>query len=120
MYSNQQGFSNAPIVYPELDYQPLKLYHQGSPRFHDFQKEIIFHVASKYDFMTVGAISNFSRDDALKYVNAKEKEMNMMILFEDIEVGFEMDNRFNYKGLKFSELKKAINSISSFAEGTKA
>lgn len=120
MYSKHQSFPDAPIVYPELEYQPCKLYHQSGPRIHEFHKEMFAQVTSKYDVMTVGEVGHSTREDALKYVSAKEKEMNMMFLFDVVEVGCEVSDRFRYKGYKLPELKKAINSICSFAEGTDA
>ncbi|WPK27406.1 hypothetical protein PUMCH_004793 [Australozyma saopauloensis] len=120
MYSKVQSFPDAPIVYAELDYQPCKLYHQGGPRIHEFHKEMFAQVTSKYDVMTVGEVGHSSREDALKYVSAAEKEMNMMFLFDVVEVGCQVEDRFRYKGYKLPDLKKAIQTMSAFAEGTDA
>lgn len=120
MYSKHQGFLDVPIVFPEMEFQPCKMYHQSGPRIHEFHKEMFAQVTSKYDVMTVGEVGHSTREDALKYVSAKEKEMNMMFLFDVVEVGCRVEDRFRYKGFTLPEFKTAINNICSFAEGTDA
>lgn len=120
MYSKHLGFPDAPIVYPELEYQPCKIYHQSGPRIHEFHKEMFAQVTSKYDAMTVGEVGHSTREDALKYVSAKEKEMNMMFLFDVAEVGVDVGDRFRFKSFKLPEFKKAVETVCSFAEGTDA
>lgn len=120
MYSKVQSYPDAPIVFPDLEFQPCKESHQSGPRIHEFHKEMFQTVTSKYDAMTVGEVGHSTREDALKYVSAKEKEMNMMFLFDVVEVGSDTKDRFRYKGYKLPELKKAVDNMCSFAEGTDA
>lgn len=120
MYSKVQSFPDAPIVFPDQQWQPCKDFHQSGPRIHEFHKEMFSKVTSKYDAMTVGEVGHSTREDALKYVSAKEKEMNMMFLFDVVEVGCEVEDRFRYRAWKLDELKKAISNMSSFAKGTDA
>ena len=120
MYSKVQSFPDAPIVFPDSEFQPCKKYHQSGPRIHEFHKEMFSKVTSKYDAMTVGEVGHSTREDALKYVSAKEKEMNMMFLFDVVEVGSDPSDRFRYNGYSLVDLKKAVENMCKFTEGTDA
>lgn len=120
IYSKVQLYADAPIVFPDLEWQPAQLYHEGGPRIHEFHKEMFAKVTSKYDAMTVGEVGHCSREDALKYVSAKEKEMNMMFLFDLVELGSNTADRFRYDGFDLVELKNAVSKMIQFTEGTDA
>ncbi|QRG39018.1 alpha-glucosidase [Candidozyma auris] len=120
MYSKVQSFPDAPIVFPDSEWQPCKKYHQSGPRIHEFHKEMFAKVTSKYDAMTVGEVGHSTREDALKYVSAKEKEMNMMFLFDVVETGSKPEDRFRYDGFTLKDFKQAVINMSSFTEGTDA
>lgn len=120
MYSKVQSYADAPIVFSDLEFQPCKAFHQSGPRIHEFHKEMFAKVTSKYDAMTVGEVGHSTREDALKYVSAKEKEMNMMFLFDLVELGSIPEDRFRYKGFTLKEFKDAVNSMTSFTKGTDA
>lgn len=120
MYSKVQSFADAPVVFPDLDGQPCKQFHQSGPRIHEFHKEMFKKVTSKYDAMTVGEVGHSSREDALKYVSAKEKEMNMMFLFDVVEIGSPAEDRFLYQGYTLKQFKQAVANMSTFTEGTDA
>lgn len=120
MYSKVQSFSDAPIVFPDSEWQPCQKYFQNGPRIHEFHKEMFASVTSKYDAMTVGEVGHSPREDSLKYVSAKEKEMIMMFLFDAVEVGSNPSDRFIYDGYKLTDFKKAVQNQSSFIEGTDA
>lgn len=117
MYS-KKSYEDAPIVFPDSEWQPCKEFHQNGPRIHEFHKEMVEQVTGKYDVMTVGEVGHGTREENLKYVSAKEKEMNMIFLFDLVELGSDPRDRFAYKGYKLSELKKAIENQSVFLEGT--
>ena len=120
MYSKVQTFEDAPIVFPDQKWQPSQKFHQSGPRIHEFHKEMFAKVTSKYDAMTVGEVGHCEREDALKYVSAKEKEMNMMFLFDFVELGLDPKDRFRYNGYKLTDLKKAVTTMSLFIDGTDA
>lgn len=120
MYSKVQSFPDAPIVFPDSEWQPCHKYFQNGPRIHEFHKEMFSSVTSKYDAMTVGEVGHSPREESLKYVSAKEKEMNMMFLFDVVEVGSNTADRFIYEGYKLTDFKKAVENQSSFIEGTDA
>ncbi|CDR39508.1 CYFA0S03e04170g1_1 [Cyberlindnera fabianii] len=114
LYSKVQTFEDAPIIFPDHKYQPFGPLSRSGPRIHEFHKEMYAQVTSKYDAMTVGEVGRCSKVDALKYVSAKEKEMNMMFLFDTVDVGTTKNDRFNYRGWKLTEFKDAIANQSDF------
>ncbi|KAG2736235.1 hypothetical protein G9P44_000325 [Scheffersomyces stipitis] len=120
LYSKDQRFPDCPIVYPDEEFQPSQKYSSNGPRIHEFHKEMYANVTSNYDAMTVGEVGHCSREDALKYVSAKEQEMNMIFLFNAINVGYDKADRYRYKGWTLTDFKKAIQKDSSFIEGTDA
>lgn len=120
MYSKNQKFPDAPIVFPDSKWQPCGMYYQNGPRIHEFHKEMFAKVTSKYDAMTVGEVGHSSAEEALRYVSAKENEMNMIFLFDLVDLGSAPNDRYDYIGYGLKDLKKAIRSQSSFAEGTDA
>lgn len=120
LYSKVQTFPDAPILIPDLEWQPFDQFCQSGPRIHEFHKEMFQQATSKYDVMTVGEIGHSTREDALKYVSAKEKEMNMMFLFDVVQVGTDPQDRYGIKEWKLSDFKQTVRNMSSFAEGTDA
>lgn len=119
MYSKHQDFRDAPIVFPDQIYQPCKIYHQHGPRIHEFHKEIA-ELMEPYDVMTVGEVGHSTRDESLKYVASSRKEMNMMFLFDVVEVGSDPRDRFRYNGFDLVDFKKAIQNQSDFVQDSDA
>lgn len=120
MYSKDQRFLDAPIVYSDVEYQPCKIYHQNGPRIHEFHKEMFSTVTSKYDAMTVGEVGHSSREETLKYVGASRGELNMMFLFDMVELGSDSDDRLRYHGFDLIDFKKTVLKQSEFIMGTDA
>lgn len=120
MYSKDQRFLDAPIVFPDTEFQPCKIYHQNGPRIHEFHKEMFNKVTSKYDAMTVGEVGHSTREEALKYVGASRKEMNMMFLFDLVELGSDPLDRFRYHDFDLVDFKNAIRNQAEFIVGTDA
>ncbi|KAL1577004.1 Alpha amylase catalytic [Candida albicans] len=120
LYSKDQSFKDAPIVFPDQIYQPSGELTSNGPRIHEFHQEMYRQVTSKYDVMTVGEIGHCDRNEALKYVSAQRKELNMMFLFDLVEVGSNNQDRFRYNGWNLIDFKKAIQNQSDFIKGTDA
>ncbi|CUM63805.1 uncharacterized protein PRCAT00001389001 [Priceomyces carsonii] len=118
IYSKVQTFPDAPIVIPDSQYQPCKLYHLNGPRIHEFHKEMFANVTSKYDVMTVGELGHSSIEETLKYVSAKENELNMVFLFDLVELGANPDDKFDFKGFTLKDFKDCIKKQSSFTENS--
>lgn len=120
MYSKDQRFLDAPIVFPDNEYQPCKIYHQNGPRIHEFHQEMFKKVTSHYDAMTVGEVGHCSRDELIRYVGASRGEMNMMFLFDMVELGSDPLDRFRYKDFDLTDFKNTVIRQSEFIGTTDA
>lgn len=120
LYSKDQRFLDAPILLPDQPFQQPGSYSQNGPRIHEFHKEMFSKVTSKYDAMTVGEVATCSREAALEYVGASSGEMNMIFLFDVVDIGTIKNDRFRYGGWTLSNFKKAVESECAFIEGTDA
>lgn len=120
LYSKVPGFPDAPVTLPDSEFQPSDPCCHNGPRIHEFHKEMYEKVTGNYDVMTVGEVGHVSREDALKYVSAKEHEMNMMFLFDVVDLGTTSGDRFRYEGFNLNDLKGAVENQCAFIEGTDA
>ncbi|GME85570.1 unnamed protein product [Ambrosiozyma monospora] len=95
---------------------PVEGQSSNGPRIHEFHKEMNAKVMSHYDTMTVGEVPGASVEETLKYVSAKEKELNMIFLFYPVELGCGKNDRFNYLGFTPQEFKDAFYKQSNFVK----
>lgn len=54
LISKPPGFPDAPVKFPDEQYQPAEPTFANGPRLHEFLKEMRKEVLSKYDTVTVG------------------------------------------------------------------
>ena len=57
----------------------------NGPRVHEFLQEMNRRVLSKYDLLTVGEAAGVTVDEAKKYANSQETELNMVFQFEHMD-----------------------------------
>lgn len=81
------GYPDADVVEPDALYQPGFKHYANGPRLHEYLKAMNREVLSKYDAMTVGEMP-FIRDhgEILKAVGAQEEELNMIFIFELVDI----------------------------------
>jgi oligo-1,6-glucosidase len=77
LISKDQTFSN----FPEGRFGDLNYYANGS-RVHEFLQEMNQEVLSKYDCMSVGEAFGVNSQQAIDYVGASRKELNMIYHFD--------------------------------------
>lgn len=56
----------------------------NGPRVHEYLQEMNQTVLSKYDIMTVGECAGVTLEEAQKYANNEQKELNMVFQFEHV------------------------------------
>jgi oligo-1,6-glucosidase len=61
-------------------------YYAKGPRLHEYLQEMNQEVLSKYDSMTVAEGWGVTTDDALEFVDAGRKELNMLYHFEGMDI----------------------------------
>jgi glycosidase len=121
LYSKDQAFPDAPITDPDQYVQhPDKSVNHG-PRIHEFLKEM-GQIMSGYDAFTVGECGCASRSEILKYVGAREKELDSVFLFDVLEVGMGYPHRYDTtpKSWDLPSIAAAIRSTQRLIVGTDA
>ncbi|ODQ79308.1 glycoside hydrolase family 13 protein [Babjeviella inositovora NRRL Y-12698] len=120
MYSKTYPLVDAPITFTDREFQPCGQFFLNGPRIHEFHKEMYDKVTGNYDAMTVGEVCKGTREESLAYVSAKEKEMNMIFLFDVVQLGYGADDRYEYQGFNLVDFKKAVHDQCEFVSGTDA
>ena len=123
LYSKNVSFPDAKIREEGAEtHLPLEHCING-PRIHEFLKEIRRDVLSKYgdDVMMVGECSMTERDEILRYVSAREKELNMVFDFAMMLVDIDVDDgMLKAREWKLPELKVAVEKAQLLNRDTDA
>jgi alpha-glucosidase len=117
MYSKGE-MVDAPITDPRSEWQFAGFQYCNGPRMHEFLSEINT-VLEKYDAMTVGECPH-TPDMArvLKYVSAREKQLNMVFQFDVVDTG-QGPYKFQTtpKNYKLPDFKAAIQRTQDLKRG---
>ncbi|KAJ4289379.1 hypothetical protein N0V88_006857 [Collariella sp. IMI 366227] len=120
MYSKPPGLPDAPIVDPTTPYQPAGMVYCNGPRMHEFLSEMNA-ILTKYGAITVGELP-CTPDTArvLKYVSAKEKQLNMVFQFDIVDVGFGHTHKFETTPKNFTlvDFKAAVDLTQALIRGS--
>ncbi|KAF9255899.1 glycoside hydrolase family 13 protein [Marasmius fiardii PR-910] len=85
--SKTKGLPDAPISFPNEEYQPASIYYANGPRIHEFLGEMYEKVLSKYDPITVGETPfTYDSDKLVEYVLPNKNELQMVFPFELMEI----------------------------------
>lgn len=110
---------DAPVTDPRSEWQFAGFQYCNGPRMHEYLGEMN-QVLSKYDAMTVGECPNTpDMSRVLKYVSAKEKQLNMVFQFDVVDIG-QGPYKFQTtpKNYKLPEFKSAIDRTQSLLRGS--
>lgn len=122
MYSKLPDYPDAPITDPKAEFQPAGMIYCNGPRMHEFLSEMN-EILSRYDAITVGELPN-TPDMArvIKYVSAKEKQLDMVFQFDVVDVGFGKTHKFATTPRNFTlpDVKAAVERTQSIIRGTDA
>jgi oligo-1,6-glucosidase len=111
LISKVEGFPDADIKDPNQLYQPgHKLYANG-PMLHTYLKELNEKVLSRYDTITVGEMPFIDdSDEILRVVNAERKELNMIFIFDLVDIDNEPGGwRLTRHPFDVHEMRRIIN-----------
>jgi oligo-1,6-glucosidase len=109
--SKTPGYPDAPITSPGSKYQPGHKYYANGPRLHEWLQAMNREVLSQYDTITVGEMP-FVRDsdEILKVVGSKRGELNMIFIFEMVDIdNDETGLRLTLRDWNTNEIKKISN-----------
>lgn len=122
MYSKSPDYPDAPIIDPESEWQFAADLYCNGPRMHEYLHEMN-DVLAKYDAMTVGELPHtHTVDHVLRYVSAREKQLNMVFQFDVVNLGMGSDERYltTPGGWTLPEMKAAFKRTQDLISGTDA
>ncbi|GEN54488.1 glycoside hydrolase family 13 protein [Halobacillus faecis] len=91
--------------YPDGENGDGSPYFMNGPRVHEFLQEMNQEVLSNYDVMTVGEMPGASPEDAKRYTNPENEELNMIFTFEHMDLDSNGD-KWNWTNLDLVRLKE--------------
>ncbi|REJ10253.1 alpha-glucosidase [Halobacillus trueperi] len=91
--------------YPDGENGDGSPYFMNGPRVHEFLQEMNQEVLSNYDVMTVGEMPGASPEDAKRYTDPENEELNMIFTFEHMDLDSNGD-KWNWTDLNLVDLKE--------------
>lgn len=79
------------------------------PRLEEFLQEMNEQVLSKYDAMTVGEMPGVTPEQAVRYTDPGNKEVNMVFQFETMDIDSAEGGKWNLKPWTLADLKKVTS-----------
>lgn len=89
----------------------------NGPRVHEFLQEMNQRVLSKYDLMTVGECAGVTIEEAKKYANADNTELNMAFQFEHTSLDSGDVDKWCKKPIPLTALKENLSKWEEELEG---
>lgn len=108
LISKKPDFPDGPIV------QKKKFgdYYYGAangPRVHDYLKEMNKEVLSHYDVVTVGETPHTNVEEAVKYVDRRRQELDMVFHFDHMHLDYGEYGKFSKNRFKLLDLKDVLS-----------
>ena len=122
LYCKDTTFPDAPIKLVDEPYQPAMMYYHNGPRMHEWLKEQRRDVLDKYgDVVMVGEMPTTDAAEVMKYISAKERELDMAFDFDIVGLGGRHSVKPHQSWRhKLPEFKSALMKIQAFLSGTDA
>ncbi|KAF2178833.1 glycoside hydrolase family 13 protein [Zopfia rhizophila CBS 207.26] len=126
-YSKVIDFPDAPITDPNTFIQPAAQFWCNGPRIHEFIKEMNRDILSNYrtydgqPVVTVGELSlTPDPPGVLRYVSAREKELDMVFQFDITHLGQGngFQDKYDFAPWTLPEMKRIVEKWQTFIEGT--
>ena len=81
----------------------------NGPRVHEYIQEMRNRVLSKYDLLTVGECAGVTVEEAKKYANLDETELNMVFQFEHTSLDYDEKGKWTTKRFYLPDLKANLS-----------
>ncbi|PMB68869.1 Alpha-glucosidase [Beauveria bassiana] len=122
MYSKHQDYPDAPVTDPGAAYQPAGSVYCNGPRMHEFLSEMNA-ILARHGAITVGELPctpDMAR--VVRYVSAREKQLDMVFQFDLVDVGFGKTHKFDTtpRNWTLPDVKAAVERTQSIIRGTDA
>ena len=89
----------------------------NGPHVHEYLQEMNQRVLSRYDLMTVGECAGVTIEEAKKYANAENTELNMVFQFEHTSLDAGPMDKWCRKRISLPELKENLSKWERELEG---
>ena len=89
----------------------------NGPHVHEYLQEMNQRVLSRYDLMTVGECAGVTIEEAKKYANAENTELNMVFQFEHTSLDAGPSDKWCKKRISLPELKENLSKWERELEG---
>jgi len=89
----------------------------NGPKVHEYLKEMNKKVLSKFDIMTVGECAGVTLEEAKKYANADQTELNMVFQFEHVGLDDGENMKWSNKKISLAELKENLSKWQNGLDG---
>ncbi|GEL89849.1 glycoside hydrolase family 13 protein [Pediococcus parvulus] len=81
----------------------------NGPRVHDYLKEMNKEVLSHYDVVTVGETPHTNVEEAVKYVDRRRQELDMVFHFDHMHLDYGEYGKFSKNRFKLLDLKDVLS-----------
>lgn len=122
MYSKPLDYPDAPIIDPKATTQPAGPIYCNGPRMHEFLSEMNA-ILARYGAITVGELPcTPDMAKVIRYVSAREKQLDMVFQFDLVDVGFGKTHKFETtpRNWTLPDIKAAVERTQSIIRGTDA
>ncbi|SOC10665.1 glycoside hydrolase family 13 protein [Pseudobutyrivibrio ruminis] len=89
----------------------------NGPRVHEYLQEMRKRVLSKYDLITVGECAGVTIEEAKKYANLDNSELNMVFQFEHTGLDYDERGKWTTKRFYLPDLKANLSKWQNELEG---
>jgi len=122
MYSKEPSYKDAEIIDSSTEWQNAAHLYCNGPRMHEYITEMN-GILSQYGAMTVGELPcTPDMSKVLRYISAKENQLNMVFQFDVVDVGMGKDMKFATipHNWTLTQLKDAVGRTQGVRDGTDA
>ena len=106
-HRNFENLTSTELKNPEITYA-------SGPRLHEFLKEMNKKVLSKYDMVSIGEAFGIGQDSMLKMTDEREKELDLVFIFDIIRIGRDNWIQNDWSLKKFKKLFSKQSKIDKY------
>ena len=119
-YSKRMDFVDAPVTDPIDDTQLAFQNFTNGPRIHEYISEMRA-ILDEYDVFTVGELPNTpDESDVMRFVSAREKQVDMVFNFDTVYLGQTPGDRFSLQSFSTKDFKRELTKWQNVIRDTDA
>jgi glycosidase len=119
-YSKDTSFLDVPVTDPTDETQLAFQNFTNGPRIHEYIS-LLRDVLTDYDVFTVGELPNTPEPrDVLRFISAREKQIDMVFNFDTVYLGQTPGDRFRIQEFTRADFKRELTKWQKVIQGTDA